>query len=487
VLAASPPLALEMNRVHPFKIEHNGDLERFSAALPAEGTFELVTAAPLERYVIARDALTGTILFQYGVGAGAHRYPFTVKGPTRLNIEVSEWGNNACSMEDCHILLTEPGRAVVAENLLARVDRTDPTRVFFKRSETPHARAGKAMLDADGDGKADLDVPESGEVEHRYKQQGLYNAQLLLEGTGGIRGLARTWVEAVGYHERKGVHLIVSSPLPDETLETGKPVRAAAISYTGAKINRVEVTMDGTYIGSTHSSPFEVPVPWDNFGPGVHTLKITATDTKGTQAVVERRIKVSEFFELFPSDGAQCTGESLAVSWRGRSFGQGAVRVRKAGEKAWASTIQGGSGRARRILVKDLEPGVAYEFQPVGAAEGPVRTVTRVKGLAFGKTTYAAAIQRDYDQRVGVSVRNHGEKPLTLKLECPPPPADSLLLAGFVGEGSEGAPFELAPGEEREFWLGISAQDCVWPKVKFPIRISCPTAGASTRRWWTWT
>jgi hypothetical protein len=131
------------------------------------------------------------------------------------------------------------------------------------------------------------------------------------------------------------------------------------------------------------------------------------------------------------------------------------------------------------MVLADLEPGVAYEFQPVGAEEGPIRTLTRVKGLAFGKSTYAASIRRDYDQRVGVSVRNHGEKPLTVKLECGQPPAESLLLAGFVGEGSEGAPFELAPGEEREFLLGISAQDCVSPRVSFPVRISSQTAEAS--------
>ncbi|MCK7581319.1 MAG: hypothetical protein MZV65_40595 [Chromatiales bacterium] len=59
---------------------------------------------------------------------------------------------------------------------------------------------------------------------------------------------------------------------------------------------------------------------------------------------------------------------------------------------------------------------MTYEFQPLGERQpGPIRTLTRVKGLAFGRTQYAANIQRDYDQRVGVSVRNNGETKLRVR------------------------------------------------------------------------
>ncbi|MEK7271197.1 MAG: CARDB domain-containing protein, partial [Planctomycetota bacterium] len=339
--------------------------------------------------------------------------------------------------------------------------------------------AARAQLDADGDGRPDLELPAGGETEYRYPAQGVYCAQAILQGADGTTGLSRTWVEAVGHRERKGVHLLVHFPRPNEIVEKNEPLRASAISYSGARIARVDAAIDGRPAGSALSAPYEIQVPWDALGPGEHALSVAATDAKGERKSVERKFQVSEFFDLFPREGSQITGQSVAVSWSGRTFGPAFARFRKAGEKDWAKTTQGQNARVRRIALDGLEPGVAYEFQAAGAGESPVRTVTRVKGLAFGKTKYASTIKRDYDQKVGVSVRNHGEKPLTVRLECGKPPEESKLLVGFVGEGSEGAPIDLKPGEEREFLLGISAQDCVSPKVAFPIRLVSLDTGIS--------
>ncbi len=54
------------------------------------------------------------------------------------------------------------------------------------------------------------------------------------------------------------------------------------------------------------------------------------------------------------------------------------------------TTSQGANARARRVLLAGLEAGTTYEWRPVsGDAPGPVRSVTRVEGLAFGRGTYA--------------------------------------------------------------------------------------------------
>jgi hypothetical protein len=262
-------------------------------------------------------------------------------------------------------------------------------------------------------------------------------------------------------------------------VETDQPVRVSAISYSGAPVARVEASVDGRFVGAAVAPPYEIPAPWDALGAGEHVLAVVATDARGERSTAEAKFRVSEFFGMFPHDGALVTGPSVAVAWSGRSFGPAFVRLRKAGAKEWERTVRGPNARSRRLALDGLDAGVAYEIQAAGAGESPVRTVTRVKGLAFGRPTYAARVRRDYDQRVGVSVKNHGDKPLAVRLECGKPPEDSLLLAGFVGEGSEGAPVALGPGEEREFLLGVSAQDCLSPKVSFPIRLVSPDAGAS--------
>ena len=129
-------------------------------------------------------------------------------------------------MDDCELLVGLPGRAIVAERLVASLDRTDPTRVKFRREELkPYRMASRAILDSDGDGRPDLELPAGGETEVRYREQGVYCAAALLQGADGTAGLSRTWVEAVGYRERKGVHLLVTFPRPDGVVETADVFR----------------------------------------------------------------------------------------------------------------------------------------------------------------------------------------------------------------------------------------------------------------------
>ena len=200
---------------------------------------------------------------------------------------------------------------------------------------------------------------------------------------------------------------------------------------------------------------------------------MTAADLRGESATVRRTVKVSPYFELLPVDGAAVSGNTVRMSWSSGQFGPAKVRFRPrgGGDQDWKEAF-GENGTDRVVTLAVLEAGTAYEWQAQGGDEpGPVRTVTRVKGLAFGKSRYGANIQRDYDQRVHIAVRNHGEKPLMVTLVCGKP-TDPAMLVGFVGEGSEGAPFSLNPGEEREFLLCFSAQDVKLPTCTLPIRIT---------------
>ena len=244
-----------------------------------------------------------------------------------------------------------------------------------------------------------------------------------------------------------------------------------AISYTGSRITAVSVQLDGRTAGTCYSAPYEVAIPWKAAGGGDHVLAVTASDASGESATVKRTVRVSPYFDLLPADGATLSGNLVRVSWTGHGFGPGRVRCRSQGAAAWQEAV-GESGRERVVLLPNLEPGKPYEFQPLGGPKpGPTRTVTRVKGLAFGKTRYGANIARDYDQRVPISVRNHAEKPLLVNLVCGKPDHPELLLS-FIGQGSEDKPVNLPPGEEREFLLVFSAQDAVHPTYRVPLRIT---------------
>ncbi|MBI2931258.1 MAG: hypothetical protein HYY16_06375 [Planctomycetes bacterium] len=471
-LADDPIRLLKPGEAQPFAIDHVGERDRFVFDIPDAGRFSVKLRTRLETYIVLFDDRSGQKLHDSGHYAEqSPKLDFEAKGPTRYRLEISEWGNNNRSLEPGYVLVDTQDRPIVAEKIEATIDPLDPTWVSFARKESPGtSRAAKVSLDADGDGRTDLNVPAEG-VRWRYAAEGTYAVTAFLEGDNGARGIARTWVEAVGPHERKGIFVVMDHPAEGQVLERDEPCRVRAVSYTGAKIAGVSLSVDDRPTATAYSAPFELDVPWKSLSGGRHTLTVTVSDARGERAVLRREVRVSEYFDLQPEDGAVQTGNDVRVSWSSGVFGPARARYRVKGEADWKEAV-GESGRERLVALSGLEPGRAYEFQPIGAGEaGPLRTVTRVKGLAFGKSRYGANIARDYDQRAGISVRNHADKPMVVRLECGKSP-DPALLVGFVGEGSEGAPFTLQPGEEREFMLGISAQDVKTAAHKFPIRIA---------------
>jgi len=479
-LRDDPPRALTLGEGRSFAFDQRGDRDRFMAEAPSAGAYVLRITCALEVHARVFDDRTGAMISETGRHAWQDPpIPVKLEGPTRLRVELFEWGQNAESLEPGAVLLDdERGRRPPLGALETEADPCDPTLVTVRLAAAPPhesaARAVRAVVDLDGDGRTDCEVAAGGEAKARVPSEGLFQGTARLVGEAGVDTVRRIWVEAVGPRERVGVALIVDAPAEGALLSRDEPARARAWSWSGAPIAAVSVSVDGRTLGTDGSAPFSLDVPWRALGPGEHVVALEALDARGTSARVERRVRVSPYFDLRPEDGAVVTGDEVRVGWEAPAFGPARARVRErleTGEAPWRE-VTAESGRARRVALPGLEPGRPYEWQPLGDGEpGPVRVVTRVPGLAFGRPRYGATVARDYDQRVAVSVRNHGETPLVVRLACGRP-ADARLLAGFAGEGSEGAPVPLGPGEERSFLLGISAQDVVTERHRFPVRIT---------------
>lgn len=471
-LNKDPVRLLKLGEARPFMIEHPGDRDHFVFDAAKAGKFALRWRLPLSTRVWVYDDRSGKLVTELICDPNTDgRIVLEPKGATRYRAEMSNWGDGQAAMSWGWIVADELGRDIVAETVEASVDPFDPTSVTFTRKELkPYPMAQSASLDADGDGKADVELPAGQGVTYRYKAEGVYPAAVYLTGANGTRSTARTWVQAIGTRERKGIYINVNFPFEGQMVERDEPARASAVSYSGARVSSLALAVDGKEIGRAYTSPFSIEVPWKSLGKGEHTLSFAAADGKGGKATVQRKVRVSEYFGLLPEDGATLSGNVVNVTWSGSGFGPARVKYRVK-DQEWSEVV-GQNATDRRVALENLEPGKLYEVQPLGDGEpGPIRTITRVKGLAFGKTTYGAGIARDYDQKLGVSVRNNGDKPLTVRLECGKPDSDTLLV-GFVGEGSEGVPVKLAPGEERDFMLGLSAQDATKPVYQFPIRLT---------------
>jgi hypothetical protein len=471
-LTHDPVRTLAVGEGRSWTVDQIGDLDRFVFSVPREGVYALLIAAPINfQFVLVDDRTGEKVADGTSYGNRVRGVKLEAKGATRYRLDVSCWGSARTDVPG-FVLVREGEGGWAGARLFAKVDVLDPTLVTFSRAGVPGMEAGGVMrIDADGDGDLDVDLTAGGTATYRYASEGVYAARGRLEGPDGTSTTTYAWVEAIGPRERRGVHVVVDHPGEGAVVREDVPVKVRALSWTGRPIAAVTATIDGRPVGRDLSAPFTIDVPWRGLGGGEHVLAVTARDGGGESATVERRFRVTDYFDLQPVDGAVVTGDHVRVSWLSGDFGPTVVRVRKQGEETWREVV-GESGRRHALRLRDLEAGATYEIQPMGGSEpGPVRTLTRVKGLAFARPVFGATIRRDYDQRVAITVRNHAEEAQTVRLVCGRPESPRLLL-GFVGEGSEDEPFDLGPGEERDILLGLSAQDVVTPHHVIPVRIT---------------
>ena len=471
-LSLEQPRLLRPDEARSFVIGHIGDTDRFLVDLLQAGEHVVTFWAPLDVELKLFDDRTGELVIKGASYArNLFRRSIKVSGPTRYRLELTEWGDNGRSDARAYVMIAPPDLDLVAAQIAAASDLTDPTLVRFSLSPLAKVTAPDMVeIDLEGDGRFDGVIAATGVTEFRYAAEGVYPAIFRMSGKSGVPTIVRQWVSAVGPRERKGVRLLLDFPGPSETVDRDEPIRARAISFTGSRISRVSAAIDGRLVNTSHTRPFAIEVPWQSFRSGEHRLTVTAWDVRGETALVERTFTISDYFALSPANDSVVSGRDVVVTWSGREFGPARVQYRKVGETEWQEAV-GENSLHRTVRLTDLEVGVPSEFQPVGNAEpGPLRRITRIKGLAFGQSRYGATIARDYNQRLGISVRNHGEEPLRVNLGAGKPD-DSRLLIGFVGEGSLDDLLDLAPGEEREFMLGLSAQDVVKRRHLFPVRI----------------
>lgn len=471
-LAEDQPRRLLDGEAQSFSIDQRGDRDRFLFEMAKAGEVKLSIASQVQTLVRVYNDQTDKLIHESGHYVPVKwSLPLKFDGPVRLRIELSEWGNNATSREPGFIMIDSRGRTLQAEHIESTPDGSFPEQVSFKRVVLKHADpATRCELDLDGDGRADVTLSSDQAKSARFPREGRYVVESKCVGTDGQVSRQKFWVQATGNRAREGIALFLNSPMEGQTIDRPVKLAAQAISYSGRPVAGVRFKLDGVVLATDYSAPYDVDVNWQALAAGKHTVEVVAYDAAGVESKVSRQFNLSEYFDISPPNGAVLSGESIRVSWLAPNHGESLLRYRKQGSSEW-QTLQGQSGRLRVVELKGLEATVPYEIQPLGGSqEGPVQTLTRVKGLAFGRSRYGANIRRDYNQRVGISVRNNGDEPLSVRLECGKP-KDPSMLVSFVGEGSEDKPINLAPGEVREFLLGFSAQDVNTADHTIPIRI----------------
>lgn len=474
-LAKSPAVALKLGEARPCGIEHMGDVERFRVSIPAKGDYTCFIGGPIETTITMKDTRTGAVVLERSAYANTtSRHDFAAEGPMDLELTVTEWGNNGENIQPDWIMVGPRQASLWSSAVTWTVDPIQPTKVSFALAAAPGVQSLPTVsLDINADGNPDAILGQDQMQTLEFPAQGLYRVTSF-GALGPISARGEFWVQATGQPVREGMRVLIATPGEGELIDQIVPVRVAAMSYEGKAIRQVDLQVNGRSVGVDYTLPYEFEVPWQAVAGGACMLTAVATDAAGKQQSAVRKVTVSDYFNLLPVEGAVVTGNEVTISWDGSEFGAAKVRYRLKGdgktETPWTEIV-GQNARTRRVRLADLEAGKVYEFQPLGGNEpGPVREVTRVKGLAFTQARYGGTIQRDYDQKIPVAVRNHAEEKRVVRLRCDQA-EDKNLLVAFVGDGEKGRPVELAPGEQRAFTLGFSAQDVTTEVHRLPIYI----------------
>ncbi len=464
-LAQDAPRILRPQIGQVFRIDQSGDVDHFIFSAPEAGQWHLNLLAWGSLYLTAfTDGKPDAVLKQGLNAGGKHAYSFELKKDQTLRLDLTHWGSFDSDDVSGVILMAKDAVDPSWEKILVSPGKASATVLFSRQRIETGSAAERVDIDADGDGRMDFDLQAEAFKNWRYAAPGLYQAVIkeyfrnhpVVQDAAG-QGMPsvdaftvsrRIWVDASRQDDSTGLQMTVDGLPRKGTLMQAAQIIAHVRPSGAARIRALSFFLDGKLLQTLHSPPYEIELPWQTLGQGVHTLVAEVSDSHGEKQHWSQEFTLSEFFALLPAEGARLTGSTVRVSWLGNRSGQAVVRYRQSGATAW-HTARGKPGRRRSVLLKGLQAGHEYVYQVKSAQNwSPLRHFSLIKGLAFGQSRYGAVIERDYDQRMGISVRNNGDQALQVVLKCGKPD-DPLLLAGFVGDGSADEPFTLQPGAER--------------------------------------
>ncbi len=465
-----PPRPLVWGQGRSFVLDCDKDVDRFSIDVkrPGKLVISLCASTAPEITVYGRDRKKP--LFKRGGYANSTiTIPLEIKRKERLLIQVNTWGRKDHDPAPGYIVVDDTSHKIIPAQVTAEACGGPATACFTLQVKDEKKRLA-AAVDTDGDGTFELALSATDSVEQTFARPGVYPVQARITEPDGLVLLQQLWVDVSDSGEQQEIDLSVEGINDGAILEKEQRLTIYATPSSGARMKTIRCFLDNSPLTVLTGPPCCLELPWSRLGRGHHLLRVVGEDSHGHTKTITIGFRLSGYFGLVPENGAALTGEHVRISWIGDEFGPAVVRYRQVGRKHW-QTVTGESGRHRSVLLSGLTPGSWYEYQVIGGQRPSLpRKFHLLKGLSFGQPTYGANIDRDYNQKIGISVRNNGDKTLMVRLVCGKP-ADPLLLVGFVGAGSEDRPFPLKPGEERQFMLGLSAQDVLTAHHSFPIRI----------------
>ena len=165
---------------------------------------------------------------------------------------------------------------------------------------------------------------------------------------------------------------------------------------------------------------------------------------------------------LLPLSGSVLGSRDVTINWQTDAPSTGVLTIFPNGQPGNTTTFNSPGGASHSIIIPNLDRNATYEWHVdavtnCGTTSIPPRQFTVGNGIVFVNRSQNVTIDRDYDQRVTVSVRNDDNVPHTLTASMTEAYED--ILVNFVDSGSQDQTVTLQPGETRQVTLAIHTQD----------------------------
>jgi hypothetical protein len=221
-------------------------------------------------------------------------------------------------------------------------------------------------------------------------------------------------------------------------------------------------TMHQLGAGEQKTIPIKISIP-DTASAGSFTLTISATSSNlGTIRSASLPLVVQNgpiISGLVPLNNSYLGSDDVIFTWMTNINSTTKVILN---QNSSETTYTGDEGVCHSVVVENLTRNLWYTYKVIsntshGSTGSDERNFYIDNGVTFTKKSYDFNIERDYDQRVTVTVGNTDSIAHEILLTVNSTNPD--LIVGFVGEGSMDEIITLAPSEIQDVILVIHAQD----------------------------
>ncbi len=194
------------------------------------------------------------------------------------------------------------------------------------------------------------------------------------------------------------------------------------------------------------------------------TVRVTSTQSGIVEDIpVTLALNMSPKITLTtPNNNSTSGSRSVLFSWQTDPSTTGKLTIYPTNDPTATQVYTTADGTTHSVQVENLERNTNYSWfvestSACGSGTSPVRKVTIGNGIVFTHHSQNITINRDYDQRVTVTVKNEDSLAHTLTSNITNTNED--LIVNFVDSGSVDETITLEPGESTNLTLAIHAQD----------------------------